>query len=161
MINRILNRAKLASAVTLAIVASGCGIADGALRKPNGGDNAAGSGPGQNGDATTAIGSVVDLVMYPPKEYYEFLLSSAFDQVDRDQIINRFAMPQSVWVNFEGGTVPRGFLPGQSYLVCGTAAVIPPLGASAADQAEVVKKVQELFTSVAVSYTHLTLPTKA
>jgi hypothetical protein len=91
--------------------------------------------------------------MYPPKDYYDYLLTSAFDQVDRDQIVSRFALPQAVWVNFEGGTVPRGYLPGQSYLVCGAAAVIPPLGSSPADQAEVVKKVQELFTSVGANLT--------
>lgn len=153
MIFRILKRARFASVISLAIVAGGCGIADGALRKPNGGDDAKGSAPGSNADAISTVGSVVDLVIYPPKDYYEYLLSSAFDQVDRDQIVSRFALPQAVWVNFEGGTVPRGYLPGQSYLVCGAAAVIPPLGSSPAEQAEVVKKVQDLFTSVGANLT--------
>ena len=153
MIFTILKRARFASVISLAIVAGGCGIADGALRKPNGGDDANGSGPGPNADASSAVGSVVDLVVYPPKDYYDYLLSSAFDQVDRDQIVSRFALPQAIWVNFEGGTVPRGYLPGQSYLVCGSAAVIPPLGSSPTEQAEVVKKVQDLFTSVGANLT--------
>ena len=153
MIFRFFKRARFSCVISLAIVAGGCGIADGALRKPNGGDDAKGSAPGPNGDATSTTGSVVGLVMYPPKDYYEFLLASAFDQVDRDQIVNRFALPQSIWVNFEGGTVPRGYLPGQSYLVCGPAAVIPPLGSSPSEQSEVVKKVQELFTSVGANLT--------
>ena len=104
MKNKVHIWAKLASALFLATIASGCGIADGALRKPNAGDDARGDKSGQNGDAV-ANGSVVDLVMFPPKEYYDYLLASAFDLVDRDQVVNQFAMPQALWLNFDGGTV--------------------------------------------------------
>lgn len=147
MMNRVHKWAKLASAVSLAAVASGCGIADGALRKPNAGEDGKGGSLGQSGDAV-ANGSVVDLVMFPPKEYYDYLLASAFDLVDRDQVVNQFAVPQSLWLNFDGGTVQRGYLPGQSYLVCSTAAVMPPLGISAPERDEIVKKVQEKFASI-------------
>ena len=152
MRNRVHKWAKLAGALSLAAIASSCGIADGALRKPNAGDDARGDKGGQNGDAV-ANGSVVDLVMFPPKEYYDYLLASAFDLVDRDQVVNQFAMPQALWLNFDGGTVQRGSLPGQSYLVCSTAAVIPPYGISQEDRDAVVKKVQEIFAAAGTNVT--------
>ena len=64
------------------------------------------------------------------------------------------AKAEVMWLNFGGATVERGYLKGQSFLVCSEKATIAPSAALAtASQDEIVKSVQGFYTAAGANLT--------
>lgn len=78
----------------------------------------------------------------PSKAYYEYLLKYGIENM------HSFALagaPHTLFVKFDGATVKKGYGPRQSYLLCKQTATIPAAGFSAAEQGEIVSKIQGFF----------------
>lgn len=89
----------------------------------------------------------------PPKEYYMGLLEKALRQAESSggkTKLTEVASPSTVFLNFFGQTVQRGFNDGQSFLVCTGLATIPASSLSQSSQDAIVKKVKSFFDDAGV-----------
>ncbi len=84
----------------------------------------------------------------PPKEYYDFLLRQKMLALEENTyflLTGNDSQVQTVWLNFEGATVRKGFSKGMSFLICTSETIIPTSAISFEDQQAVLAIVQGYF----------------
>lgn len=101
-----------------------------------------------SGDQTAQPGDGKrDHVVHPPQEYYDALFANALRLVDapRGLALLDAAAAQTLWVNFDGASLHKGFELGESFLLCQNQADVPAADVSPADKDAIVARVQKFF----------------
>jgi hypothetical protein len=84
----------------------------------------------------------------PPQEFYANLLQRELDTI---HLAPTASAAQTVYLEFNGATVEKGFNPGQSFLVCDDRAVIPPALVTLAEQTDIAQEVKHYFEEAGVA----------
>lgn len=133
-------------ALALAALAAACGSNDG-VNQYQPGASGSGSTEENSGNATAENSGPRDHLVQPPQEYYDALFANALRMVDAPQglaLLDANAA-QTLWVNFDGASIRKGFELGQSFLLCQDMTDFPAASASAADRAAILAQVQKFF----------------
>ena len=85
----------------------------------------------------------------PPKGYYDALMA---DKVNKLGLAST-AAPKTLFVNFDGARVQKGFQRGQSFILCANSADIPAPGYSDMERNEILDRVTKHFDDAGVEIT--------
>lgn len=83
----------------------------------------------------------------PPKEYYDALVSERVSTLSLAASTN----PHTMYLNFNGVDLEKGFGRGQSFILCEETASIPGSGFSFDEQQEIVQRVKQHFSDAGVA----------
>lgn len=83
----------------------------------------------------------------PPKEYYDALMTERVKTMS----LAAPSSTQTLYINFNGAEVEKGYGRGQSFILCESRASIPGSGFSYDEQQEVVTRVQDHFSTAGVA----------
>ena len=88
----------------------------------------------------------------PPRDYYMGILERSLKDVDGKGKVTALveAGKRTLFINFEGQNVAKGFAAGQSFLVCGAAANVPASTLDQSSKDAVVTQVEDYFTKAGV-----------
>ncbi len=85
----------------------------------------------------------------PPKGYYDALMAEKVNKL----ALNATATPKTLYLNFDGAMVEKGFKRGQTFIACSALSSIPASGLSPIDRDEVVARVASHFATAGVEVT--------
>lgn len=90
----------------------------------------------------------------PPKEYYLGLLEKSLKDAEASggnaALTDGSATPPTIFVNFDGQAVQKGFAASQSFLVCGATANIPAASANQSTRDAIITAVKAHFDAAGV-----------
>ncbi len=97
-----------------------------------------------HGTDDAMLGEAIDDVVIPPAEYTKAALDLQFQLLEQRSLYMADAR-STLYVNFDGAVVEKGYGLGQSFIVCGRSATIPVAGFSSAERQQILTSVQQYF----------------
>ncbi len=82
----------------------------------------------------------------PPKGYYDALMAEKVNKLG----LAAASAPKTLYINFDGGMIEKGFKRGQSFIACSALSNLPESGLSPADRDEIVSRVSIHFETAGV-----------
>ena len=82
----------------------------------------------------------------PPKGYYDALMAEKVNKLG----LAAASAPKTLYINFDGGMIEKGFKRGQSFIACSALSNLPESGLSPADRDEIVSRVSMHFETAGV-----------
>ncbi len=85
----------------------------------------------------------------PPKGYYDALMAEKVKGLG----LAAASTPKTLYLNFDGGMIEKGFNRGQSFIACSALSNLPESGLSPADRDEIISRVSMHFEAAGVELT--------
>lgn len=120
----------VASAATASLLLASCGVNPGSIK-----------------DREATEGCKEKVV--PPKGYYDALMAEKVNKLG----LAATSTPKTLYVNFDGARVQKGFQRGQSFILCANTADIPSPGYSDMERQEILDRVTRHFEEASVEIT--------